>query len=76
MKNQSDRAMLIENEDFQRVTIFLDTLGGRQESVDYAISLSAAKEIAMLNGGEKGKQARKYFIECERKLTALGCTKL
>lgn len=49
MNNQSDRAILIENEDFQRVTIFLHTLGGRQESVDYAISLSAAKEIAMLS---------------------------
>ena len=65
--------MLINGEDFTQ--IYGESNGGRP-SIDYAISLSAAKEIAMLNGGEKGKQARTYFIECERKLTALGCTKL
>ena len=64
-KRQIDRAMLIENEDFTRVAI-LQTSG--QTSYDYAIKLSAAKELAMLNGGEKGKQARLYFIECEKKL--------
>lgn len=64
-KNQSERAMLVENEDFIRFQIS-ETSG--QTSFDYAITLSSAKEIAMLNGGEKGKQARTYFIECERKL--------
>lgn len=63
-KNQIERAMLLENEDFTRVQIS-ETSG--QTSNDYAISLSSAKEIAMLNGGEKGKQARLYFIECEKK---------
>ena len=62
-KRQSERAMLTENEDFTRVAI-LQTSG--QTSLDYAISLSSAKEIAMLNGGEKGKEARKYFIACEK----------
>jgi len=67
VKNQAERAMLIENEDYQRVTIFLDTPGGKQQATDFAISINAAKEIAMLNGGEKGKQARRYFIEIEKK---------
>jgi anti-repressor protein len=62
---QAERAMLLENEDF--ITILLESTGGRP-SRDYAIKLSAAKELAMLNGGEKGKQARLYFIECEKKL--------
>lgn len=62
---QIERAMLKENEDF--ITIMLESTGGRP-SKDYAISLNAAKELAMLNGGEKGKQARQYFIECEKKL--------
>lgn len=60
---QVERAMLIENEDF--ITILLESTGGRP-SKDYAIKLSASKELAMLNGGEKGKKARKYFIECEK----------
>lgn len=64
-KRQADRAMLVENEDFVSVAI-LQTSG--QTSIDYAISVSSAKEIAMLNGGDKGKQARLYFIECEKQL--------
>ncbi len=62
-KRQVERAMLQENEDYVRVAI-LQPSG--QTSYDYAITLSSAKEIAMLNGGDKGKQARLYFIECEK----------
>ena len=36
---------------------------------DYVLSISAAKEIAMIQNNDKGKQARQYFIECERKTT-------
>ena len=64
-KRQSERAMLVENEDFVSVA-FLQPSG--QNAIDYAISINSAKEIAMLNGGEKGKQARLYFIECEKQL--------
>lgn len=62
-KNQVDRAMLDEGLDF--IQISEQSTGGRP-LVDYAMTLSAAKEISMLNGGEKGKQARTYFIECEK----------
>jgi anti-repressor protein len=62
-KRQAERAMLIQDEDFTSVAI-LQPSG--QKAIDYAISISAAKEIAMLNGGEKGKEARRYFLECEK----------
>ncbi|MDU6975958.1 MAG: phage antirepressor KilAC domain-containing protein [Clostridiales bacterium] len=42
--------------------------GGYQERVDHAIKIDMAKEIAMLQRNEKGKEARKYFIDCEKKL--------
>jgi anti-repressor protein len=63
-KRQAERAMLQDGEDF--IAVLQESTGGRPTQ-DYAIKLPAAKELAMLNGSEKGKQARLYFIECERK---------
>lgn len=40
--------------------------GGYQERTDHEIKLDMAKEIAMIQRNEKGKQARKYFIEIEK----------
>lgn len=36
--------------------------------LNYEITLDMAKEISMLQRSEKGKQARQYFINCEKKL--------
>ena len=38
---------------------------------DYAISISMAKELSMLERNEQGKLARLYFIECEEKLATV-----
>lgn len=42
------------------------TRGGHNE-IDYVITLDTAKEISMLQRSVKGKQARQYFLEMERK---------
>jgi anti-repressor protein len=34
---------------------------------EYALTLDMAKELSMVERNAKGKQARQYFIECERK---------
>lgn len=44
-----------------------DTLGREREALNHIVSLDMAKEISMIQRTEKGKQARQYFIECERR---------
>lgn len=70
MRTRIDNYELVENKDyavFHTDVINSDNQGGRP-SVDYALALDCAKELSMVEGNDKGKQARRYFIECEKKL--------
>ena len=53
------------NSDFCRSTCIAEN--GRAMD-DYLLSIDMAKELSMISKTEKGKEARKYFIECEKKL--------
>jgi anti-repressor protein len=55
-----------ENEDYLRVTQKCPTLGGLQDMTDHVIKLDMAKEIAMIQRTDKGKEVRKYFIQVEK----------
>lgn len=54
-----------ENKDYQTCS-FLNL--NNQHVIDYALSLDCAKEISMIQRSEKGKIARQYFLDCEKKL--------
>lgn len=42
--------------------------GNETTLIDHQITIDMAKEISMIQRNEKGRQARKYFIECEKQL--------
>ncbi|WP_125767340.1 antA/AntB antirepressor family protein [Lapidilactobacillus wuchangensis] len=56
-----------ENQDYIRVTQKCPTPGGVQDVTDFVMTIDMAKEISMIQRNEKGKRARQYFIEVEKR---------
>ena len=61
----------VENQDF--IIGFPDSenqkgRGGDRRSKEYYLTLDMAKELAMIERTPKGKEARQYFIACEKEL--------
>ena len=58
----------VENQDYVRFTENSVKPQGGRPSIGYFISLDMAKELSMVERNERGKEARRYFIECEKRL--------
>lgn len=81
IKDRIEKYQFVENQDF---TIDSPNLanqrsgrGGDRRSVTYHLTLDMAKELSMVENNDKGRMARRYFIECERKalgMAAAGAT--
>ena len=61
-KNIIDNEFAFENIDYQTLNIMLNG----NETKDFALSIEFAKKISMMARTEKGEEARRYFIECEK----------
>lgn len=57
----------MENEDYEVLLRNEQNSKGGRPSKDHIIKLDIAKEMAMLERNEKGKQVRRYFIQVEKK---------
>ncbi|HEI6727799.1 TPA: antA/AntB antirepressor family protein [Yersinia enterocolitica] len=61
----------VENQDYMIFSQNREKIGRGRPSIDYHLTLDTAKELAMVERNEKGRQIRRYFIECEKKLRQL-----
>lgn len=65
VKKRLSECDAVENEDFDRFHKKMEA--NNATMIDYIIKLDTAKEMAMLERNDKGKQVRKYFIQVEEK---------
>lgn len=68
IKDKINKYDFIENYDY--AVVFTksgeNSLGGRPRT-DYILQMDMAKEVAMVENNERGKQVRRYFIEVEKR---------
>lgn len=65
IKNRISDFDFQENQDYLTLTKKIVSGGLAKE---YFLTLNMAKELSMVERNEKGKQARQYFIQCEKQL--------
>lgn len=66
IKKRINEYEFVENVDFVTLHKKMEREIGATMRVEYYISLDMAKELSMVERNQKGKEARQYFIECER----------
>ena len=66
IKERIESYEFVENVDYVVFNKIVKNPKGGRSSIEYAITVTMAKELAMVENNAKGKEVRKYFIECER----------
>lgn len=66
IKDRIEKYGFVENQDYVCLPVLASEGRGGQNRIDYHLSLDMAKELSMVERNAKGKEARAYFIECER----------
>ena len=68
IKDRISQFGFVENQDFVSFWENPQKPQGGRPSEEYHLTLDMAKELSMVERTPKGKEARQYFIECERRL--------
>lgn len=67
IKDKIDKYGFIENEDFTCISQNYEKPQGGRPTIEYILTLDTAKEIAMVENNEKGREVRRYFINIEKR---------
>lgn len=68
IKNRIKQYDFTQRVDFTSFDKIIKAQNTYKTTIEYHTTIDMAKELAMVERNEKGKQARQYFIDCERKL--------
>ena len=68
IRERIEKFQFIEGQDFVSFTQNSVKPYGGRPTMEYVISIDMAKELSMVENNKKGRMARRYFIECEKKL--------
>lgn len=68
IKDRINKYEFTEGVDFASFDKIITRETGATKRKEYFLSIDMAKELAMVERNDKGKQARQYFIGCEKKL--------
>ena len=71
IKERIEHCDFVENVDYISFSQICEKPKGGRPKVEYILTIAAAKELSMMEGTERGKQARRYFLACEEKLRKL-----
>ena len=72
IENRIKKYEFIEDYDYTKILV----RNSRGRKYDYAVKLDVAKELSMVENNSRGREARVYFIQCEKELVKLEETKL
>ena len=64
IKARIDKYGFIENQDFIRIHKKMEA--NNATIIEYAITIDVAKELSMVEANDNGREARRYFIKCEK----------
>ena len=72
IKRRIEKYEFIEGQDYLLHKFVEQLPSGAKHCIEYLISLDMAKELAMVENNERGRQARQYFIEVEKRYRQTG----
>jgi phage anti-repressor protein len=76
IKGRIKKFKFVEGVDFLSISRSPELASGnRGAAIDYHLTLDMAKELAMVENNDKGREARRYFIACEKQvqLSSIPC---